>query len=297
MTRLARSATARLKHWLPAPSRIALRERWRNAQRALLIKRNLNTADQRALPAFIVMGAQKAGTSSFYGYLGQHPRIVRAVTKEIHYFDLHYAKGPRWYRAHFPLAARLEAKDAMTGEASPYYMAHPHAVSRILNDLPGVKLIALLRNPVDRVVSHYFHERRHGTERLSLADAIKAEEQRTSGEWAAMLQNPDYNSAAHRRFSYLARSDYAAQLRPLMPLLDGGQLLLIKAEELFECPAETMQHALRFLGLEPPDQPLKFPVLNQGEGARISAEERALITAMLDRSTRELEALTGIRWD
>jgi len=113
------------------------------------------------------VGAQKAGTSSLYSYMVQHPQVLPAARKEIHYFDRHYDKGLRWYRRHFPLRARLSS-ERLSGEASPYYLFHPHAPRRIAETLPDARILMLLRNPANRAISHYFHEARVGREKLPL---------------------------------------------------------------------------------------------------------------------------------
>src|SRR5436309_16134274 len=108
------------------------------------------------LPDFIVIGAQKSGTGSLYAYLNGHPDVAGARVKEVHYFDLHYHRGVDWYLDQFPDEAA--ARPRCTGEASPYYLFHPHAPRRAFDLVPDARLIALLRDPVDRAISHYHHE-------------------------------------------------------------------------------------------------------------------------------------------
>ncbi len=119
------------------------------------------TSGSRRLPDFIILGAQRAGTSSLYYYLSQHPQILPAVRKELHFFDDHYRRGLGWYRSQFPTRG---ARGTITGEATPYYLSHPHAPARIQRLLPQARLIVLLRNPVERAISHYFFEVSHQRE-------------------------------------------------------------------------------------------------------------------------------------
>jgi len=138
-----------------------LRERFppqvKHAGRHLAVVAGQLSSGRRMLPSFLIVGAQRAGTTSLHRALIQHPNVLSPVLhKGVHYFDVAYPKGMRWYRAHFPLrsagasvAARTGAT-AITGESSPYYMFHPAAPSRITADLPGVKAIVLLRDPVER---------------------------------------------------------------------------------------------------------------------------------------------------
>lgn len=121
------------------------------------------TAPLRTLPEFIIIGAQKAGTTSLYNYLIEHPSIFPAFKKEVLYFDVNYRKGIHWYKSFFPttifkfLISKYSNRRFITGEASPYYILYPHAAKRIHSTLPKVKIIILLRNPINRSFSQYFH--------------------------------------------------------------------------------------------------------------------------------------------
>src|SRR5947209_1159841 len=142
---------------------------------------NLRSADRRALPDFLIIGAQKAGTTSLYRYLAAHPDIVASTRKEVHFFDINFWRGEWWYRSLFPLRRRLQRRPplrnrpAITGEASPYYLFHPFAPERAAQLLPDAKLIVLLRDPVERAWSHYRHEVANGRETMTFPDALAAE--------------------------------------------------------------------------------------------------------------------------
>jgi hypothetical protein len=227
----------------PAGSPADRSRRWkhraRNAWRRV-------TAPLRPLPEFLVIGAQKSGTSSLYHYLAQHPGIAMSRVKETHYFDLHHQRGERWDRSHFPLRP-----GARVGENSPYYLAHPRAAERIRAALPGARLIALLRNPTERALSHYFHEVRKGRESLPIADALAGEEARTAGEWERLRHDDTYHSPVHRAFSYKQRSRYAEQLGPYLERFERSQLLVLQSEDLFAEPAATLARICAFLDVEP----------------------------------------------
>src|SRR5947209_2592633 len=117
--------------------------------------------ERRGMPGFLIIGAQRCGTTSLYDDLVKHPSIATASQKEIHFFDLNFQKGIDWYQAQFP---GLGQKGFITGEASPYYIFHPLAPKRILAAAPEIKLIVMLRNPVNRAYSHYQHEIKIGAE-------------------------------------------------------------------------------------------------------------------------------------
>ena len=118
------------------------------------------TAPFRALPDFLIVGAQKGGTSSLYAYLAQHPSVLPSFRKEVKFFDCNYFCGHTWYRAHFPLRYKLSRGNRITGEGTPNYLFHPTALQRLALTLIDVKIIILLRNPADRAYSHYQHQKR-----------------------------------------------------------------------------------------------------------------------------------------
>jgi hypothetical protein len=208
------------------------------------------TGPLRGLPSILIIGAQKGGTTSLFQYLVQHPDVRSPVTKEIDFFDLHHARGTRWYRGRFPYEHRLPYH-AVTLDASPYYMIHPLAPQRAAELLPGARLIALLRNPIERAFSHYHHEVRGGRERLSFPDAIEREPERLAGEEERLRTDPGYRSYNFRRYSYARRGVYIEQLRRWVQHFPRSQLLVLQSEWLFRDPGAVMVAAHTFLGLRP----------------------------------------------
>lgn len=207
----------------------------------------------RVMPDFIIIGAQKGGTSSLYYYLTEHPNIAPAATKEIHFFDHKFQEGLWWYRAHFPTSLNkyyrqhIRKLDFITGEASPDYLFHPLVPKRIANVLPKVKLIVLLRNPVDRLYSQYSHKVDRGHEKLSLEDAIAAEEERTKGEREKIATQKNYYSYNYQHFSYRERGIYADQLESWFSHFPREQFLILKSEDLYKEPGEIFKQTLAFL--------------------------------------------------
>jgi hypothetical protein len=212
------------------------------------------TASKRALPDFLIIGASKCGTTSLYDDIVEHPSVIEAAVKEIHFFDTRYDKGMDWYRAQFPLEWRTRkgaplSERIQTGEASPYYMFHPHAPARIRKAIPDVKAIAMLRNPIDRAYSQYQHEFRKGRETLSFEEAIEREPERLRGELDRMIRDESYNSTEYRRHSYLARGIYVDQLQAWLRHFDRKQLLVVRSEDYFAAPDVTLRQVLSFLEL------------------------------------------------
>ena len=202
-----------------------------------------------ALPDFVIIGAQKCGTTFLYHLLAQHPLVEPAASKELHFFDKNFDLGVEWYRQCFPVARWEDGHGTISGEATPYYMFHPLAAERMVEVVPKARLIALLRNPVDRAYSHHQQEARKGDEPLSFEEAIEAEEGRLCGERNRMLEDKKYASFEHQRLSYLSRGIYVDQLLRWSELYAREQLLVIKSEDFFENPLGSLESVLGFLGL------------------------------------------------
>ena len=173
------------------------------------------TSGLRLLPDFMVIGAQRAGTTSVYRYLAQHPDVAPVrLGKGVHYFDTDPDRSFSWYRGHFPLdPAKVPGhRPSVTGEGAPYYIFHPLALERMRKVLPDAKLIAILRDPVERAHSHWVHETARGFETLSFEDALLAEDDRLAGEEDRIVAEPGYYSFEHQHHSYVARGQYAPQI-------------------------------------------------------------------------------------
>ena len=214
----------------------------------------LLTYSMRLLPDFIIIGAQRCGTTSLYNYLMQHPSVFPSVPKEVHFFSNHFNKGITWYRSHFPFVwrrdyfRRIRHREFITGEATPYYIFHPHAPRRISETVPQAKLIALLRNPVDRAYSHYYYEVKLGAESLSFEDAMEREK-RLPLETAKILEDEDYRSFDHQNYSYLSRGIYINQLDNWARYFDRTQILVLKSEDLYGSPSTTLEQVFGFIDL------------------------------------------------
>lgn len=207
---------------------------------------------RRALPDVIVLGAQKAGTTSLYNYLAQHPKLHKSFAKEVHYFDGGrnpavdtFQLGEPWYRAHFPLRSKLGPGE-MAFEASPLYLFTPLAPPRIRDLVPHAKLIALLRDPAERAVSHYFHEQRKGKDTLPIREAFAAEEERL----APILAAEDYKNDRFATWSYQRRGQYAEQLKRYFALFPREQVLVLNSDAMFTAPDATLRRVFEFIGID-----------------------------------------------
>jgi hypothetical protein len=238
------------------------------------------TAPLRLLPDFIIIGGNRCGTAALYEYLCGHPSFAPSSHREVHFFERHFTKGISWYRAHFPsqlyryYATSMAGKRFITGEATTYYIFHPHAPRRIKETVPHAKLIALLRNPADRAYAQYHQKIRKGHERLSFEAAIEAEPERLYGEREKMLASEAYNSFNYRHYSYLARGIYVDQLAHWLTLFPKEQLLILRSEDLRRDPAGVLKSVLEFLDL-PPWQPKVENNYGQAEYPKMDSRMRS----------------------
>lgn len=245
------------------------------------------------LPEFLGIGVQKGGTTSLQRLLEQHPGAFLPAAKELHYFSLYYACGEAWYRQAFA-AARPEQR---CGEITPYYLFHPAAPARIQALLPQVRLIVLLRDPVERALSQVFHSRRLGLEPLELEQALAAEPLRLEGA-EAVLAAADGRHRSHQEHSYLARSRYEQQLPRFEALFPAEQLLVLRSEDLFAQPGRVWEQVLAFLELEPlPLPPLAQPAnAGRGEAAAVPEGLRQALREQLQPTYDWAASRYGITW-
>jgi len=259
----------------------------------------------RALPDFVVIGAQKSGTTSLYRYLAAHPSIVAADTKEVHFFDVNYPRGLDWYRSNFPprrqlerLAGRLGGR-VLTGEATPYYLFHPLVPQRMHALLPDARLIVLLRDPVDRAISHHNHECQDGFETLPFAEAIEAEADRLPRSSDALAAGDATPSAfRHRHHSYLSRGRYAEQLEAWFAHYPRERFLIMESSELFADTPAAVARTYSFLGL-PPHELASYENLTSRRKSGIEPDlRRRLYEYFAPHNQRLYELLgTDFRWE
>jgi hypothetical protein len=257
------------------------------------------TAPARMTPSFLIVGAQRCGTTSMYKTLSQHPMVLPAVLhKGAHYFDTGYGHGPAWYRGHFPLqvTARLAAptrgRRPITGESSPYYMFHPLAGQRIATDLPGVKLLVLLRDPVERAYSAHTHETARGFETEPFERALELEPIRLAGEEAKLIADPTYQSYSHQHHAYVTRGRYADQLRRLEALFGRDRMHVVDSQRFFTDPEPVFAGVVDFLGIGAADG-IAFEKHNARPRAPMPDSVRAKLEDQLADSDAELETWLG----
>jgi hypothetical protein len=256
----------------------------------------------RLTPDFLIIGAQRSGTSSLYDHLTRHPQVAPAVRKEVHFFDDKFTRGLRWYRAHFPSSLyrycveRLRGHEIVTGEASPYYLFHPAVPRRVSQTAPGLKLIILLRNPVDRAYSHYNHECRMGRECLPFEEAIERETERLGDEAEKLLDERIHFSLRHRSFSYLARGIYVDQLEAWERFFPRERMLILQSESFYSDPPAALRQVFRFLDL-PAWEPESYPKLPYPRYENLDPTLRKRLTDYFEPHNRRLFAHLGRELD
>ena len=215
-----------------------------------------------ALPDYLVIGAMKAGSTTFYDWLVTHPLVPRAATKEVHFFDSHFREGLDWYKAHLPTERQRDALSreaghrALVGEATPNYVFHPLVPRRVSATVPDAKLIVLLRDPVGRAYSHYNTNIRHDWEALSFEEALAREEQRLDGQIDAMLMDEAHHRSYPRyRWSYAAMGRYAELLERWFTYFPREQFLFVLNWEMDRDPDAVFKRVWDFLDL--PYYPIK----------------------------------------
>lgn len=212
-------------------------------------------------PDFLIIGTQRGGTTSLFSLLSDHPEIFMPEEKEVHYFDLNYDKGIDWYVAKFP--AHPRDSKVISGEASPYYLFHPHVPARVAKDLPEVKLIALLRDPVDRAYSNYMLERKRNAEPLdTFSQAVAMENLRTQADEEQMKLDPNFIGNDFQRYSYMKRGLYGQQVQRWFTYFPKDRFLLLKSEEFYADPKKILTRIYDFLDIEDV-YPKEFRILNK----------------------------------
>jgi len=234
---------------------------------------------------FIVAGAQKSGTTALHYFLAKHPNITMGDQQEIHFFDddATFAATVDYERLHkhYPLVA----PSTMAGDCTPSYLYFKPAPERIWKYNPKIKLLVLLRNPVERAFAHWNMQRFKGREPLDFFDAIKEEKTRIAGA-------PPIEA---RRFAYVDRGFYAEQLERIFKFFPREQVKVVKFEEFENKQRETLVSIFSFLGLEPL-RSVRSKDRNVVPYARVmNWEERIFLYNLFADDIAKLERMLG--WD
>lgn len=272
---------------------------WSALQPAVLAAGRVG-ATRRVLPDFLIVGAQRSGTTSLHEWLGAHPGVrFPRLGKGVHYFDTAAARDLDWYRSHFPTrralqraAERAGFERIRVGEGSPYYLFHPAVPERVQAALPDVQLIAILRDPVSRAWSHYLHERRRGFEDLSFVDAIAAEPDRLASVAPADLDRRDFVSPEHQHHGYAARGRYSEQLERWFAVTGRDRWCVVFDRELYAADGLGQARVREFLGLADVGT-FEFPRANATKSEPMPDDGRQRLIELLAGEGDRVAALVG----
>lgn len=253
-------------------------------------------------PDFLIIGAQKSGTTSLFNYLNEHPRIIMTALKEIHFFDLNFDKGFNWYNEFFKdketnwynkFFKDKSSSSNIKGEATPYYLFHPCVPERVFTYLPGVKMIVMLRNPADRAYAQYFHEIRIKSETNSeFLEAIALEEKRLENAEIQLLNGTVSYHFSHQHHSYIARSLYTNQIERWLSYFPKSQFLFIKSESFFSNPKEQLKKVYEFLDIQV-IYPDKISVFNENHYPPMSEDVRQKLHQLFSDELIKIRHLLG----
>ncbi len=191
-------------------------------------------AKKGSLPNLVIIGSMKCGTTSLHYYLGLHPDISMSLEKELCFFvkELNWNRGIDWYRSWFTERASIR------GEASTDYTLYPvyrDVPARMHGLIPEARLIYMVRDPVERIVSHYVHFVTNHREHRPLQEAVLG--------WPEM---------------YVDRSKYYLQLQQYLEFFSPSQILIVQQEDLLRRRTDTLSKIFRFLDVEPVTRDPRF---------------------------------------
>lgn len=244
-------------------------------------------------PDFLIIGAQKAGTTSLYNCLKQHPAILPARKKEIHYFSQFYRKGLPWYLDHFPQRTAQQ----LSGEASPFYLFHPQSARRIAEVYPQIKIVVILRDPVERAISHYHQQYRRGHEKLTMLEAFQQEPQRINKAWEKLLRDEQTSASKLQQCSYLKRGEYLPQLLRYEAYFPKQQIYLLESRDFFDQPQKNLSQLFQFLKIDPDFMPTDLWPRKPGHYSDTDATILNYLRDYFRPHNEALYAHIGIRYD
>ncbi len=246
---------------------------------------------ENSAPNFIIAGATKCGTTSLYKYLEQHPQIIVSRKKEIDFFNRHFDRGLNWYLSQFPF---LDDRSFITGEASPNYFDAPIAARNMYQTFPNIKLIILLRNPIEKAISLYYHKLHKGLaqDNYSLQEAISKELESLSRISSEKLARSSYKDPNN-----ILGSLYYYRLQPWFDLFSREQILIIKSEDLYQKTSVIMTEIYQFLGL-PIHHSNEYLIWNYGTYVPIDDPDlRETLAAYFQPYNQKLEEFLGRKFD
>ncbi|MCR9231779.1 sulfotransferase family protein [Gimesia chilikensis] len=194
-------------------------------------------------PAFVIGGGQRCGSTSLYHLMDAHPDIYMAkpIRPEPKFFlkDPTAGRDKSWYLETY---FSDWSNELVAGEKSTSYLETTGVVHRIRDMFPEMKVIFILRNPIERAISNYRFSKKHGLETLSFDQAISQEDRR--------LKTQDYPDLSTNPFAYQRRGLYADMLKPFIQELPAGQLKIVSFDDLKARPESVLSELYEFVGVD-----------------------------------------------
>ncbi len=247
---------------------------------------NVPGYDRKKLVHFIICGTQKGGTTALDAYLREHPEICMADTKEVHFFDNEsfFQSGKPDY-SHYHSFFHPRPAHRLTGEATPIYMYWKDAPGRMREYNPDLKLIVILRNPIERAYSHWNMEQSNKTDNLLFWDALQSEKERCR----------EALPHQHRVYSYMDRGFYLEQLKRLWSFFPAENVLVMKSETLRNHHQAALRDVCDFLGVNHFHQIREKEVHARPYPAGMADREREYLRSVFEQEIRGIEQALG--WD
>jgi hypothetical protein len=204
----------------------------------------------RIKPTFFIIGTQKAGTTSLFSYLSQHPSITTPIIKELQFFNMNFKRGINYYHSFFPV--KINKKKVIAGEATPDYLDHPLAPERLHKYNPNAKLIIILRDPVLRAYSHYNFVKSYNNEikKSSFIEALNKEQKLINNALNNLYTNPVESAIDISNYGYLYKGEYIVHLRKWFNLFSSEQIMVIDFNQFKNNTKQTLKEICHFLEID-----------------------------------------------
>ena len=261
-----------------------------SGQNNSFVKNEWKLEEKSKGPDFFIIGGMRCGSTSLHHYISYHSQIITPVKKEIHFFGENYINGIDWYLSHFPPIP--EKKGILTGEASPCF-AESGIWNQVFQYFPNLKLIVILRNPVDRAYSHYNHTIGWHSEYHEFEAAIAADLEENSQK--ELLLNGD-NSYLKVDSDYLRLSLYFYWIKEWLQLFPKEQILVLRSEDMYTNPALETQKVFDFLELPKYHIP-SFLHTNKGDYNVLDSSLRTRLKNYFKPHNQKLENLLDMKFN
>lgn len=237
------------------------------------------TKSIRIKPTYLIIGASRSGTTAMYDYLSKNRYGYRSPHKELHFFDKYFHKGILWYRGNFPTIfhkfylEKILHKKIVTGEATARYLLLPLVAKRISKCLPDIKLIVMVRNPIERAFSHYRREFEKDNESRTFNAVVETEIKYLSS-LPQNFNNNDLEEYAERflKAPYLGRSLYNQQLQMWLKYFNKKQILLVKSEDFYQDPWSSLDKIYSFLATKNYSNSPKLKIKQNASGYKVTLD-------------------------